>query len=75
MKNFLIIAAKNAVNAGILSLAVVYHNPADYNFTTVLGLVHIFKFILVPAVLLREGMVWVPALLKWSSTNVGSNGK
>lgn len=76
LKRFLIIAAKNAVNAALLSLAVVYHNPSQYNYTTVMGLWNIGKFILLPAVAIREGMVWVPLLLKWSSTgaNIDNGG-
>jgi hypothetical protein len=74
LKKFLIIAAKNAVNAALLSLAVVYHNPTQYNYTSVLGLWNIAKFILVPAVLIREGMVWVPLLLNWSSMGATVDG-
>lgn len=76
LKKFLIVAAKNAVNAALLSLAVVYHNPTEYNYTTFHGLFDIAKFIVVPAILIREGMVWVPLLLKWSSTGANlDNGE
>jgi hypothetical protein len=74
LKRFLVIAAKNAVNAALLSLAVVYHNPTQYNYTSVLGLWNIGKFILLPAVAIREGMIWVPLLLKWSSTGANIDG-
>lgn len=69
VKRLLIVALKNAVNASILSLGVVYHNPAQYNFTTIFGMWNIAKFIVIPAVLSREGIVWIPQLLKWSSTD------
>jgi len=76
LKKFLIVAAKNAVNAALLSLAVVYHNPSQYNYTSGSGLLNIAKFIVLPAIAIREGMVWVPLLLKWSSTgaNIDGNG-
>ena len=73
VRKILIIALKNAVNAGLLSLAVVYHNPAQYNYVTVLGLWNIGKFILIPAIAIREGMIWIPLILKWSATNANLN--
>lgn len=69
IKSVLMKMLKNAVNAGLLSLAVVYHNPAQYNYSTWMGLWTIFRFIIVPAVAIREGIVWVPKILAWSQTN------
>lgn len=63
------VAVRNAVNAGILSLAVVYHNPSEYNYTSWAGIWAILHVIVIPAVAIREGMVWIPKLLQWSSTN------
>jgi hypothetical protein len=69
LKAFLINAAKNAVNAALLSLAQVYHNPSAYNFTSALGLWNIGKFIVVPAIAIREGLVYAPKLLASSQTS------
>jgi hypothetical protein len=69
LKSFLMIALKNAVNAALLSLAVVYHDPTHYNYTHMAGLIDIARDIVGPAVAIREGMIWVPKILKWSTTN------
>jgi len=73
-KVFLINVAKNAVNAGILSLGAVYHNPSQYNYVTAIGIWSIAKFIVIPAVLAREGLVYVPKILKWSQTDTEATG-
>lgn len=67
LKSFFIVFAKNAVNAAILSLAIVYHNPGDYNYTTAHGIWDIFHLIVIPAVAIREGMIWIPLIIKWST--------
>jgi len=68
VKTVLINIAKNAVNAALLSLGPVYHNPSQYNWNTALGLWNIAKFVVVPAIVIREGIVYVPQILKWSQT-------
>lgn len=66
LKNILTVAAKNAVNAGLLAGIEIFHDPGDNNFHTWHGLGGI-SWLIVSAVLAREGMVWVPKLLKWSN--------
>jgi hypothetical protein len=73
LSNFLIIAAKNAVNAGLLAGMQIFHDPQDNNFHTVKGLEGI-AWMIVTAVAVREGSVWVPKIISWSAqTNGGIN--
>jgi len=67
LKQTLIVAAKNAVNAAILAGIQVYHDPMDNNWHTRHGLYGI-AWIIGSAIVAREGMIWIPKLLKWSTT-------
>ncbi len=67
VKQYLVIAAKNAVNSGILAAIQVYHDPADNNFHSWHGLQGV-AWIVGSAVAARELAIWLPKVLKWSST-------
>ena len=67
-KNFLMICAKNAVNALLTSSALMAFNWGAFNYTTANGWWNLGKVVLA-VVLSREVTVWVPILLKWSSTS------
>lgn len=67
IKTALIYAAKNAVNAGLLAGMEVFHDHADNNFTSWHGLQGV-AWTVGMAILAREGMIWIPKLLKWSTT-------
>jgi len=71
-KNILTVTAKNAVNAGLLALIQVYHDPADNNLHSWHGLKGV-AWMIGSAITAREAMVWVPKLLKWSQTNNGQS--
>ena len=68
LKNFLVIAAKNAVNAGLTSLTPILQNPQSYNWNTKSGWIHLGELV-GGAVLSREITVWVPKLMAWSTTS------
>lgn len=68
LKNALVYTVKNAVNAGLLAAVEIFHDKADNNLTSWHGIKGVL-WILVSAMLAREAMVWVPALIKWSQTN------
>jgi hypothetical protein len=61
---------KNAVNAALLSLMQMYHDPADNNFHNWHGIKGIL-WQMGAAVVAREGIVLIPKILKWSQTNGG----
>lgn len=67
LKNFLIFAAKNAVNAALTALTPVFATPQAYNLNTKTGLEHVGLLVL-GAVVSRELTVWVPKLMSWSTT-------
>jgi hypothetical protein len=69
LKNFLTIAAKNAVNALLVntSLMATYHSQF-YLTGNWQGIIHMLK-VTGGVVAAREILVWGPILLKWSSTN------
>lgn len=67
VKSMLIYGAKNAVNAGILSAIEIFHDPKDNNLTSWHGLAGI-GWMVGSAILAREGVIWIPKLLKWSTT-------
>lgn len=73
LKNILMIFAKNAVNASLMVVADMVHQPALYNFHTKVGLYGI-GYSIVKAVGIREAIVWGPVLMKWSTTNANPNG-
>ncbi len=67
-KNVLLITAKNAVNAVLTSTALMAFNWGAFNVTSKDGWWNLGK--VVAAVIIgREVAVWVPILLKWSSTS------
>jgi hypothetical protein len=69
LKNSVLV--KNAVNAAVLSLVQMYHDPADNNFHNWHGLKGILWQV-GAAVLAREGMIVIPKIIKWSTTNGGT---
>jgi hypothetical protein len=68
LKSASLIAVKNAVNAGLLSAIQIYHDPKDNNFHNWHGIQGILWQI-GAAIVAREGIVLIPKILKWSSTN------
>ena len=72
LKKILLVAAKNAVNAGLLSLYPVYQAPAQFNLHTQSGIEHVLG-IVGSAVLIREGMIFLPKIIKWSQTDADLN--
>jgi hypothetical protein len=73
LKKVLVIFAKNAVNAGLMVIADMVHQPALYNLHTKAGVYGIL-YSMGKAVAVREAIVWGPPLLKWSTTNAALNG-
>jgi hypothetical protein len=73
IKNGLIFAAKNAVNAALVAVGPILATPQSYNLNTGAGLKHV-GILMGSAVVSRELMVWVPKLMKWSSTNGSAPG-
>jgi hypothetical protein len=68
LKNWLMIALKNAVNALLTSGAMMAFNWGAFNYTTRSGWWNLGK--LVASVIgAREVAVWGPILLHWSSTS------
>jgi hypothetical protein len=68
LANILVVAAKQAVNAAVISIAPIIKDPHDYNLTTLHGLGNV-GFIVLCAVAAREALVWGPVILKWSQNN------
>lgn len=68
MKNFLVIVAKNAVNAVITNAALMTMLHGAFNLSTRDGWWNIGKATL-SVILAREFTVWFPVVLGWSSTN------
>lgn len=68
VKNILVIAAKNAVNAILVTLPLLKIDPTNFHFHNWSGFDHILESLL-SAVIAREALVWGPALLKWSQTS------
>jgi len=67
LKGILIKAAKNAVNAALVSLTPIFHDPRDYNLHSLAGLEHV-GLLVAGAIVSRELLVWAPLLLAWSQT-------
>lgn len=68
MKNFFTIVLKNAINAILTNGALMAALPGVFHFHDHNGIWNIAK--LTGSVIgAREVMVWLPILLKWSSTN------
>jgi hypothetical protein len=68
VKNFLLICVKNAVNAVLTSSALMAMNWGAFNVKSVDGWWNLGKVILA-VIASREATVWIPILLKWSSTS------
>ena len=67
MKNFLLICLKNALNAILTNTTLLATMPTTFNFTQA-GIIAMLK-VAGGCVLAREGSVWLPVLLKWSTTD------
>jgi hypothetical protein len=67
LKAFLVVFAKQAVNAALVSLAPIIATPAQYNLTTHAGIIHVLELV-AGAIAAREVAVWVPKLLAWSNS-------
>lgn len=67
LKAFLIISAKNAVNALIVNSAAWLVVPKDFNLHNWTGTDHIL-WLALGVVVAREGTVWLPKLLQWSQS-------
>jgi len=72
IKNFLIIVAKNAVNAILTSGVLAVIDSGNFNFHSTAGYWNIGKACLA-AVVAREAAVWGPIVMKWSTTNADPN--
>jgi hypothetical protein len=72
IKNFLLIVAKNAVNAIATSGALAVIDSGNFNFHSADGWWNIGKACLA-AVVAREIATWGPIVLKWSTTNADPN--
>jgi hypothetical protein len=68
LQKVLVISTKNAVNAILTNVALMGMLHDFLNITTRVGWYNIGKVTL-SVVVAREAMVWVPALLKWSTSN------
>jgi len=72
-RNFLIMVAKNAVNAALLSAVQIWHDPQDNNFHNWHGIKGVL-WTIGSAVAAREAAILVPKVLKWSTTNDVNGG-
>lgn len=68
IKNILLITAKNAVNAVLTSSVLMVLNNGAFNFRNPDGWWNLGKAV-ASVIIGREVAVWVPILLKWSSTS------
>ena len=68
LKNILEIAAKHAVNAILTNSGLMLMLHGAFNITSPDGWWNIGKATL-SVVIAREALVWIPVLIKWSSTN------
>jgi hypothetical protein len=68
VKNILIVAAKNAVNAVLTNAALMAKFPTVFNIHSKDGWWNL-AYAIGSVVLAREVMVWIPELLRWSRTN------
>lgn len=67
LKSFLIVCAKNAVNAILTNAALMALIHDQFNFANHSGWVHVLKAA-GAAVAAREALVWGPKLLAWSTS-------
>lgn len=68
IKNFFLISAKNGINALLTSSALMALNWGAFNFTSKAGWWNLGK-VCFSVIAAREATVWLPILLKWSSTS------
>lgn len=68
LKKFFIVCLKQAVNALLTNTAAWFIDPATFNWKNLAGWEHMLA-LAGSVVLIREGTVWLPVILKWSSTN------
>jgi hypothetical protein len=68
IKNFLTISAKNGINALLTSSALMALNWGAFNVTSKSGWWNLLK-VCASVIGAREATVWLPILLKWSSTS------
>jgi hypothetical protein len=72
VRNFFIIVLKNAVGALIVNVGAWFILPANFNFHNTDAIWNIAKLAGV-TVVAAEAKVWIPVLLKWSTTNADPN--
>ena len=68
LKNFLLICAKNAVNAVLLNTGLMLKWGQIFNLSTWAGFIALLEATGM-VILAREVAVWLPIILKWSSTS------
>jgi hypothetical protein len=68
LRNFFIIVLKNAVGALLMNVGAWWILPANFNLHNTEAIWNIAKLAGI-TVLVAEAKVWVPVLIKWSSTN------
>ena len=68
LKKVLLISAKNAVNAVLTNGTLLAAMPGVINLHSSDGLWNILK-VTIGVVISREAMIWVPVLIKWSTSN------
>jgi len=73
LKRFLLIALKNAVNAVITNAGLMTMLHGAFNMYSRSGWWNLGKAG-IAVVISREGMVWIPVLIKWSKTDAEPNG-
>lgn len=72
LRNFFIVALKNAVNALIVNVGAWWILPANFNLHDKSAIWNIGKLAGV-TILSRELAVWIPVLLKWSQQGADPN--
>jgi hypothetical protein len=68
IKNFLLICAKNAVNAVLLNSGLMLKWGSIFNVTSWSGIIALLQATGM-VILAREVAVWLPIVFKWSSTS------
>jgi hypothetical protein len=72
LKSFLVIALKNAVNAVLTNAALMTMFSGTFHLHSWAGVLNILKAAGI-AVAVREGQIWVPKLLAWSTSPTNGN--
>lgn len=67
LKAFLVISAKQAVNAVIVQIIPMIFDNGQFNVHSASGLEHI-GMLAISAILAKESSVWLPKLLAWSQS-------